>query len=81
MQVGILRTHICVVKKNSWQQQIKSALSPFARPKTEPKANAILFLEEQVASVQGFGAPGRLCKLSHFFLVIVLVRNQLLGTG
>jgi hypothetical protein len=30
---------------------IKSAISTFAQPKTEPKANAILFPDEQLASM------------------------------
>ena len=52
---------------------IKSAISPFAQPKTEPKANAILFLDEQLASMPASGIPEDFRKLSHFFSVIVLV--------
>jgi hypothetical protein len=52
---------------------IKSAISPLAQPKTEPKANAILFLDEQLASMPASGIPEGFRKLSHFFLVIVLV--------
>jgi hypothetical protein len=52
---------------------IKSAISLFAQPKTEPKANAILFLNEQLASVLTSGIPEDFGKLSQFFLVILLV--------
>jgi DNA-binding response OmpR family regulator len=52
---------------------IKSAISPFAQSKTEPKANAILFLDEQLASMPASGIPEDFRKLSHFFSVIVLV--------
>jgi hypothetical protein len=52
---------------------VKSAISPFAQPKTEPKANAIRFLDEQLASTPASGIPEDLRKLSHFFSVIVLV--------
>src|ERR1700681_585394 len=52
---------------------IKSAISPFAQPKTEPKANAILFLDEQLASMPASGIPEDFRKLSHLFSVIVLV--------
>ena len=52
---------------------IKSAISPFAQPKTEPKAKAILFLDEQLASMPASGIPEDFFKLSRFFLMIVLV--------
>jgi len=52
---------------------IKSAISPFAQSKTEPKGNAILFLDEQLASMPASGIPEDFRKLSHFFSVIVLV--------
>jgi len=52
---------------------IKSAISPFAQPNTEPKTNAILFLDEQLASMPASGIPEDFRKLSHFFSVIVLV--------
>src|ERR1700730_19326403 len=52
---------------------IKSAISPFAQPKPEPKANAILFPDEQLASMPDSGIPEDFRKLSHFFSVIVLV--------
>src|SRR6266446_1346390 len=51
----------------------KSAISPFAQPNTEPKANAILFLDEQMASMPASGIPEDFGKLSQFFLVILLV--------
>jgi len=43
-----------------------------AQPKTEPNANAILFLDKQPAS----GIPEDFQKLSHFFAVIVLVATS-----
>jgi len=43
---------------------IKSAISPFAQSKTEPKANAILFLDEQLASMPASGIPEDFSKLS-----------------
>jgi DNA-binding response OmpR family regulator len=52
---------------------IKSAISPFAQPKTEPKANAIVFLDEQLASMPASGIPEEFRKLSRFLPVIVLV--------
>jgi DNA-binding response OmpR family regulator len=52
---------------------IKSAISPFAQSKTEPKANAILFLDEQMASMPASGIPEDFRKLSRFLPVIVLV--------
>src|SRR5579863_5927886 len=52
---------------------IKSAISPFAQPKPEPNANAILFLDEKLASVPAYGVPEDFHKLSRFFPVIVLV--------
>jgi DNA-binding response OmpR family regulator len=52
---------------------IKSAVSHFAPPKTEPNANEILFLEERLASAPASGIPEDFRKLSRFFPVIVLV--------
>jgi len=52
---------------------INSAISPFAQPKTEPKADAIRFLDEKLASMLASGIPKDFRKLSRFFLVIVLV--------
>jgi two-component system, OmpR family, alkaline phosphatase synthesis response regulator PhoP len=51
---------------------INSAISPFAQPKTEPKADAIRFLDEKLASMLASGIPEDFRKLSRFFLVIVL---------
>jgi DNA-binding winged helix-turn-helix (wHTH) protein len=52
---------------------INSAISPFAQPKTEPKADAIRFLDEKLASILAPGIPEDFRKLSRFFMVIVLV--------
>ena len=52
---------------------VKSAISPFAQPKTEPTANAILFIDEQPASMPASGIGEDFHKLPHFFSVIVLV--------
>ena len=52
---------------------IKSAIYPFARPETEPDANAICFLDGKLASVPASDIPEDFRKLSHFFPVIVLV--------
>ena len=52
---------------------IKSAISPFAQPATEPNANAIRFLDEKLASVPASGIPEDFRKLSRYLPVIVLV--------
>src|SRR6266404_4054895 len=52
---------------------IKSAISPFAQPKTEPNVNAIRFLDEKLASVPASDIPEDFRNLSRFFPVIVLV--------
>jgi DNA-binding response OmpR family regulator len=52
---------------------IKSAISPFAQPKTEPNASVIRFLDEKRASVPVSGIPEDFCNVSHFLPVIVLV--------
>jgi DNA-binding response OmpR family regulator len=52
---------------------IKSAISPFAQPETEPNANAIRFLDEKLASVPVSGIPEEFRKLSRYLPVIVLV--------
>lgn len=52
---------------------INSAISPFAHPTTEPKADAIRFIDEKLASVPASGIPEEFRKLSRFFPVIVLV--------
>ena len=60
---------------------IKSAISPFAQSKTQPKANSILFLDEQLASMPASGIPEDFRKLSHFFSVIVLVPKSAVEDG
>jgi DNA-binding response OmpR family regulator len=52
---------------------INSAMSPFAHPTTEPKADAICFLDEKLCSVPASDIPEDFRKLSRFFSVIVLV--------
>jgi DNA-binding response OmpR family regulator len=52
---------------------INSAISVFAHPTTEPKADAIRFLDEKLTSVPAPDIPEGFRKLSHFFSVIVLV--------
>ena len=52
---------------------VKSAIFPVAQPETEPNANAILFLDEKLASVPASDIPEDFRKLSRFFPVIVLV--------
>jgi DNA-binding response OmpR family regulator len=52
---------------------INSAISPFAHPTTEPKADAIRFLNKNLASVPASDIPEDFRKLSRFFSVIVLV--------
>jgi DNA-binding response OmpR family regulator len=54
----------------------KSAISPFAQPKTETNANAILFIDEQPASMPAAGIGEDFHKLSHFFSLIVLVATS-----
>jgi DNA-binding response OmpR family regulator len=52
---------------------MKIAISPFRQPKTEPNANSIHFLDEDLALVQASGIPEEFRKLSRFLPVIVLV--------
>jgi two-component system, OmpR family, alkaline phosphatase synthesis response regulator PhoP len=52
---------------------INSAISPFPHPTTEPKAHAIRFVDEKLASVPASDIPEAFRKLSRFFPVIVLV--------
>jgi hypothetical protein len=52
---------------------MKTAISPIRRPKTEPNANAIHFLNEDLTSVSPSGIPEEFHKLSRFLPVIVLV--------
>jgi DNA-binding response OmpR family regulator len=52
---------------------VKSAISPFEQPKTERQANAISFLDENLASVPVSDLSEDFRELSRFFPVIVLV--------
>jgi len=52
---------------------MKTAISPFRQPKTEPNANSIHFLDEDLALVSAAGIPEEFRKLSRFLPVIVLV--------
>jgi DNA-binding response OmpR family regulator len=52
---------------------MKTAISPFRQPKTEPNANSIHFLDEDLALVLASGIREEFCKLSRFLPVIVLV--------
>jgi DNA-binding response OmpR family regulator len=52
---------------------MKIAISPFRQPKTEPNANSIHFLDEDLALVPVSGIPEEFRKLSRFLPVIVLV--------
>jgi DNA-binding response OmpR family regulator len=52
---------------------MKSAISPFRQPRTEPNANSIRFLDEDLALVPASGIPEEFRTLSRFLPVIVLV--------
>src|ERR1700722_3599846 len=52
---------------------MKTAISPFRQPKTEPNANSIHFLDEDLALVPASRIPEEFHKLSRFLPVIVLV--------
>src|SRR3984885_1937933 len=52
---------------------MKTAISPFRQPKTEPTANSIHFLDEDLALVPASGIPEEFRELSRFLPVIVLV--------
>jgi DNA-binding response OmpR family regulator len=52
---------------------MKTAISPFREPKTEPNADAIHFLDEDLALMPASGIPEEFRKLSRFLPVIVLV--------
>jgi DNA-binding response OmpR family regulator len=60
---------------------VKSAISPFGQPETDPKTNTILFLDEQLASVPVSDIPEDFRKLSRFFPVIVLVPKSAVEDG
>jgi hypothetical protein len=46
---------------------INSVISPFAHPTREPKAHAIRFIDEKLASVPASDIPEDFRKLSRFF--------------
>jgi DNA-binding response OmpR family regulator len=52
---------------------MKTAISPFRQPETEPNANSIHFLDEDLALVPASGVPEEFRNLSRFLPVIVLV--------
>jgi DNA-binding response OmpR family regulator len=52
---------------------MKTAIFPFRQPVTEPNANSIQFLDENLALVPAAGIPEEFRKLSRFLPVIVLV--------
>jgi DNA-binding response OmpR family regulator len=52
---------------------MKTAIAPFRQPKTEPNANSIHFLDEDLALLPASGIPEEFRKLSRFLPVIVLV--------
>src|SRR5947209_14129602 len=52
---------------------MKTAISPARLPKTEPSANSIDFVDEDLALVPVSGIPEEFRKLSRFLPVIVLV--------
>ena len=51
----------------------KSAISPLPQTKTEPNANAIRFLDEQLTHAPASSIPARPHGLSHFRSMIVVV--------
>ena len=52
---------------------MKTAISPSRQPKTEPSANSIDFLDEDLDLVPASGIPEEFRKLSRYMPVIVLV--------
>jgi Transcriptional regulatory protein, C terminal len=52
---------------------MKTGISPFRQRKVEPDANAIQFVDEDLALVPTSGIPEEFLKLSRFLPVIVLV--------
>src|SRR3981081_3121970 len=52
---------------------MKTAISPFRQPNTEPNATSIQFLDEDLALVPATGIPEEFRKLSRYLPVIVLV--------
>jgi len=57
---------------------MKTAISPSRQPKTEPSANPIDFLDEDLVLVPASGIPEEFRKLSRFLPVIVLVPKSAL---
>ena len=57
---------------------MKTPISPSRQPKTEPSANPIDFLDEDLVLVPASGIPEEFRKLSHFLPVIVLVPKSAL---
>ncbi len=55
---------------------MKTAVSPFRKPKTEPRASSIHFLDEDLALVPASGIPEEFRELSRFLPVIVLVAKS-----
>src|SRR5246127_1574958 len=54
-------------------ETMKNAISPFRQPETEPNANSIQFLDEDLALIPTFGILEEFRNLSRFLTVIVLV--------
>src|SRR6202790_1333708 len=52
---------------------MKTAIYPLRQPKSEPNANSIHFLDEDLALMPVSGIPEEFRKLSRFLPVIVLV--------
>jgi DNA-binding response OmpR family regulator len=72
-----IRANAGIVKRISMTTAVKSAISPFAQLKAETNANAILFIDEQPASMPGAGISEDFHnKLSQVFSVIVLVATS-----
>jgi DNA-binding response OmpR family regulator len=55
---------------------MKTAISPFRQPETEPNANSIQFLDEDLAFVPASAIPEEFRKLSRFLPVIVLISRS-----
>src|SRR5258705_13684358 len=57
---------------------MKTVISPSRQPKTEPRANSIDFLDEDLALVPVSGIPEEFRNLSRYLPVIVLVPKSAL---
>jgi DNA-binding response OmpR family regulator len=55
---------------------MKTAISSFRKPKTEPRASSIHFLDEDLALVPASGIPEEFRELTRFLPVIVLVAKS-----